>query len=217
MNTKNILVLGAGGHAKVVVDALYCANPELEHLFITDDNTSLENTEFMGLRLITPISNSMSLMDLLHGNTSFHIAIGDNNTRLDLFNKYLQSIDQSNLLSIVHPNSIISKFATIKPGSFIAANAIVAPYASVGFNTIINHGAIIDHDVSVGDFSHIAPNATLGGKVRIGNNCLVGASATILPGRIIGNNTIIGAGAVVTKDVMDFSVVKGVPARLEVV
>jgi sugar O-acyltransferase (sialic acid O-acetyltransferase NeuD family) len=220
-NTRNtkitmpILIIGAGGHAKVVVDAIHNSKLKTNEIYIADDNPKLEHVDFMGVHIITPVKQAIEQISQ-SAKIKFHIAIGDNQTRLDIYSKFIASDIRFDLLTIAHFNSTISVYSDIAAGCLVAAQAIVGPYAIIGINTIVNHGAIIDHDVTIGNFCHIAPNATIGGNVKIGNNCLVGSSATILPNIIIGDNVIIGSGAVVTKNIQANCLVKGIPARAEV-
>lgn len=202
MHTDPLIIIGAGGHSKVVVDAIECAQLNYT-LQLCDDSPALLGTEIMGLSIQKiPIS--------LEASTDFtHIAIGNNRVR-KLFG---EKLSPALFMTIIHPTAVISRHAHMSNGIFIAAQATLAPYCHIGKGCIINHGAIIDHDVSIGAYSHIAPNATLGGQVSIGEGVLIGANATILPGIQIGNGAIVGAGSVVTKHVADNTTVKGVPAR----
>jgi sugar O-acyltransferase (sialic acid O-acetyltransferase NeuD family) len=203
MGIKTLLLIGAGGHAWVVLDSIRKCNPDLQ-LEIRDDNISLEGQEIAGIPIKTPVGEISS--DFL-----VHVAIGNNTARQRLCNNLL--LRGISLYTIIHPDAMISPFAQIAHGCFIAARSVVAPQAHLGIGVIINHGSIIDHHCDIKKFSHIAPNVTLGGSVQVGQNCLVGASATVLPKLIIGDNATIGAGAVVTKNVSQGQLVLGVPAR----
>lgn len=201
MHTK-LKIIGCGGHAKVVIDALSLNSHSLK-VSLCDSNKNLLGQELCGILID-------STMDSLANYVGYaHVSIGNNQVR--------QSVTEllnceSNLFTIIHPAAIIAKTARIGVGSFVAAQAILGPDSEVGEGCIINHGAVVDHEVTVGYCSHIAPNSTLGGGVKIGKLVLVGAGAVVLPGVTIGDGAIIGAGSVVVKDIKENTIVKGVPA-----
>ncbi|MHA7971270.1 acetyltransferase [Rhizobium sp. CAU 1783] len=183
------ILIGAGGHAKVVFEALIFAGSDPTQVTVRADHEG----EFMGRLVQAP----ECLADM-RGMKS-HVAIGNNAVRIRLLDRARAS--GSELLSVVHPDASLSPSATIGQGTFVACRAIVSSQARVGHGVIINHGAIVDHDCVIGDGTHIAPASTLGGAVLIGKNVLVGSNATILPGIEIGNDVVIGAGSVVTKSI----------------
>lgn len=201
MSTKQLIILGSGGHSKVVLDALeYCTNDY--SIMLCDDNPHRVGDSVLGYTInVTP-------HPLANITDKVHVAIGSNTVR----EKIYHSLSKDVLLTIIHPSAVIAKTAEIAGGVFIAANAILGPESNIGEGSIINHGAIVDHDVKIGPYCHIAPHSTLGGNVLVGTGVLIGAGATILPGIKIGNGATVGAGAVVTRNVAENSVVKGVPA-----
>lgn len=196
-----IHLIGAGGHAKVVLDALLEGGTNQSSVTARADTAA---ADLLGLDVETP-SVAPSLAEL-----SFHVAIGAAGVREQLFGEALAA--GGTPLTVIHPAAVVSRFATIADGAFIAATAIVGPKAVVGRGVIINHGAAVDHDCAVGDFSHIAPNASLGGGVTVGARCLIGAGAVVLPGVAIGDDVTIGAGAVVTRNVASNQTWTGMPA-----
>lgn len=207
MHTEvKIILYGAGGHGKVVLDALTLGEINSKSLIIVDDNTNLSGHKLFNY-LINPIS---SIKDL--ASFRFHISIGNNSDRSSIFKSIYKKNNE--MLTIIHPKASISKYANIGIGSFFAANSVIAPNVSIGVGVIVNHGAIVDHDCFIGDFSHIGPTACLGGGVEVGSEVLIGSGSVILPGTIIGDGAIIGAGSVVTSNVPPFSVALGVPARI---
>ena len=204
MTIETIWVVGASGHGRVVIDALFQCGVPPEHIIVSDDSTALRDTECLGLKVVVPAIQKVVF------SSRFHIAVGNGIAREKLFEE-LQNAG-CKPMTILHPKATISKFSSICDGAFVAAQGVVAPGAKVGRGAIINHAAIIDHDCVVGDFSHIAPNATLGGGARIGDFAFIGAGATILPQITVGDNAVIGAGAVVLRDVAPGVVCAGVPA-----
>jgi sugar O-acyltransferase (sialic acid O-acetyltransferase NeuD family) len=191
-------IYGAGGHGKVIWDAMQKSNLKCEG-FIDDQVLN----QWMGLSVFA----SSSLNDMK--DFEIHIAIGNCKTREAIAEKF-QSL---NFFSIYHPDAIISSRAKIEAGTFLAAGSIIGPDAKVGKHSIINHHAVIDHDCSVEDFCHIAPNASLGGGVKVGQGVLIGAGAIVLPGITIADYVTVGAGSIVTNDIAFGITVMGNPAR----
>ena len=146
-------LIGAGGHGKVVYEALILSHPQAS-VCVWDDDPEIADCTFLDVRICVPVNWSK-----LTG--VGHVAIGNSSLRKSLFYKLVSHGKQ--IVTVIHPNAIISKWASIEEGSFIAAKAIVGPDTSLGAGIIINHGAVVDHDCKIGAFSHIAPNATLGG------------------------------------------------------
>ena len=191
-------IYGAGGHGKVVLDAMQLAGIVCNG-FVDDGGIA----KWMGLDVLT-----LSSLDL-NEQTHLHFAIGNGKVREAIVNK----LAAVSFFSVLHPAASVAKTAEIGLGTLIAAQAVVAPDAQVGNHCIINHSAVVDHDCVVGDYSHIAPQSSLGGASKIGMGVLIGAGAVILPGIEIGDYAVIGAGAVVTKNVSAGMVVVGNPAK----
>lgn len=204
---KRVAIIGAGGQAKVIADSLLSVDANVDILVFDELADSSITTCCDRYPLIT---DKEAFKEAL-SSSSVIVAIGDNQTRLDLF-KWCQEHD-AQFETVIHHSAVVSESVTIGLGSCIFALAAVNPYSQVGSNCIINTGAIVEHDCIVGDHSHIAPNVTLCGGVSIGEGCLLGASSTVLPGVKIGRNVTIGAGAVVAEDIADNARVAGVPAR----
>ena len=205
MPTEHWIVVGAGGHARVVMDALQSEKGESISCAFADDDVSLHE------RFVLDVPVLGAASEVVSPGTRFHVAIGANRTREKLYKQMLGI--GAVPFAVVHPSAIVSKYAHLGIASFVAARAVVAPAAKIGVGAIINHGAVIDHDCLVGDFSHIAPGATLAGGVSVGCGVLIGAGANVLPGVVIGDGAVIGAGAVVVADVLSGTQVVGVPAR----
>jgi len=201
MPTDSILILGAGGHAKVVLDALLRQGLRRAGVEVADDGVALQGREFLG----APVR---ALADCQA--RRFHVAIGAAAARERAFGRLRGQGRVA--LSVLHTAASISPLAVLGEGVFVAAQAVVGPAAQLGEGVIVNHGAVVDHDCVVGAFSHIAPNATLGGGVTIGRRVLVGAGATLLPGVRVGDDTIIGAGALVARSIDAGGTWVGVPA-----
>lgn len=199
------IIYGAGGHAKVVLDALLASTSNPTDILLVDDCIELVGSMICG-HTVMPSTICATMPS-----TTFHVAIGSGLARQILYDRMttLGHFPQS----IIHPKSVISPLAQIGAGVFVAAQSVVAPHVTIGNGAIVNHGAIVDHDCQVGQFSHIAPNAILSGGVKVGNGVLVGAGSVILPGCAIANDVLIGAGAVVTSSILNKSVVVGIPAR----
>jgi sugar O-acyltransferase (sialic acid O-acetyltransferase NeuD family) len=199
MPTDVVVLLGAGGHAKVVYDAIVAAKLA-GRIEVRDDNRSLEGKPFLDTIVRTPIDTAAAMV---------HIAIGDNRAR----SKVMNTQRGRELLTVIHPGALVSPQSRIAHGAFVAAGAVVAAGARIGECAIINHRAVVDHDCIVGACAHVAPATTLGGAVEIGEGALIGSGAVVLPGIRIGKWAVVGAGAVVNRPVADGETVYGVPAR----
>ncbi len=201
-----ILLFGAGGHAKVVFDALQASVGEQAGLAVVDDNPALVGQDFFGIQV--QCGDACEQMVRFR----FHVAIGRNAVRQAVFARLRGRGGVP--LTVVHPRAQVSPHARVGEGSFIAAGCIMAPASAIGEGVIVNHAAVVDHDCQVGAYSHIAPHVTLGGNVCIGEGVLVGAAAVVLPGVTVGHGCTIGAGAVVVTDVPPATTVIGVPGRV---
>ena len=197
--------MGAGGHARVVMDAFLLTSPERARAAFADDDSLLWGTEILGCPVLGAVDA------LVRPGWRFHVAVGDNGTRRRL----MQRLRVAGCLpfEVIHPAAQVSRFATVGSGSFVAAGAVLAPLATIGDGVVVNHGAVVDHDCSVGNFAHIAPNATLAGGSRVGHHVLIGAGARVMVGVTVGDDAVVGAGAVVLRDVPAGAVVAGIPAQ----
>lgn len=204
MSIDFIYVIGAGGHAKVVVDALLAAGVARERLRVSDNNPALAGASLCAIAVEVP-----AVRPEMRGGL-FHIALGSAQARQQL-HAQLAALG-ARPWSVIHPRAVVSPSSSLGAAVFIAANAVIGPGARLADGVIINHGAVVDHDCCVGAFSHVASNATLGGAVRVGAQVLVGAGANVLPQRKLGDNAVVGAGAVVINNVPAAQTHVGVPA-----
>lgn len=188
-----VILVGTGGHAKVVFEALVGCGVNAADIFPRANEVANGNIEFMGNSIETP-----EFPNQLNGQ-KFHIAIGDNLIRARL---YKQACDFGGVgETIIHRHADVSPSVLLEAAVFCASGSIVAAQAQIKNGTIINHNAVVDHECVVGAFCHIAPGAVLGGNVLVGDGVLIGSRAVILPGLSIGNGAVIGAGSVVTKPI----------------
>lgn len=176
---KKVVLIGAGGHAKVALEAL-----EGKAYGFIDDNTK----KFYNLKKLADAALTDKYQIL--------IGFGAVNTkglerRQSVFENY--KAQGFRFITACHPSSVVSPDAKIGKGSFIGPRVIVNAGAKIGENAIINSGAIIEHDVEVGDGSHIAPGAILLGNVKVGKTCMVGAGAVMLPSAAIADSFLVKA------------------------
>lgn len=204
-----IIIIGAGGHSKVIADIIIKTNNNL--VGFLDDNiklgTNIINDKNKKYNIIGKISDSIKY---LQGdeNIKFVIAIGDNYTRKEIANKY-----KLPYITLIHPTANISIGTDIGIGTVVMANATINANANIGEHCIINTGAIVEHDNLIKNYVHISPNATLGGTVHLGECTHIGIGATVKNNINITDRCIIGAGTVVVKNIEDTGTYIGIPAK----
>jgi sugar O-acyltransferase (sialic acid O-acetyltransferase NeuD family) len=203
-----VVVLGAGGHGKVVLELLLL-DKTMDVAGLIDANPALRGTTVLGVPVLggdDQIARS--------GATGFVVGIGNVGNpepRRRVFDAALAR--GLSPVRLVHPSATISGFAEVGEGTVVMAGAIVNPGAVLGRNVIVNTGAIVDHDCRIGDHAHVAPGARLSGGVTVGRSALIGVGASVRQGIAIGEEAIVGAGAVVVGDVAARVTVVGTPAR----
>lgn len=204
---RRVVVFGAGGHAKVVIDSIEIMGC-YEIAFLADADIALVGTTLLGYPVRIE-EDGFAVHD--QGVPYAFVAIGHNAMRQRI--AVAAAARGFILASIVHPAATLARSASLGAGTLVMPGSVINADAHIGANVIINTGAIIEHDCSVGDHAHIAPRATLCGGTRIGAGTLVGAGAVILPGIKVGAGATVGAGALVLSDVPDGTRIFGVPAR----
>lgn len=204
---SDILICGAGGHGKVVADAIE-RQAKCRVAGFLDDNPMLWGQEVLGYKVLGGLS--MLVEDGLAA-YPLVIAIGDNQVRQRLATR-LGALG-CNFASAIHPSAQIARDTQIGPGVMIMANVAINPGSRIGAHAIVNTGATVDHDCLIHDFVHISPAAALAGNVVVEEGAHIGMGCSILPGVHIGAHCVIGAGAVVTRNVMAGVTAVGVPAR----
>jgi len=217
---KELVIFGAGGHTKVIIDMLEKINKEANAKVACEKELDLigllvDNLEENFITGYPVIGNTDFAEHLLEKKKDIYFlyGMGNNYTRMKLDARF-RGVAQ--YLTVIHPTAAIATTAIIKEGTVIMANASVNAGSIVKRHCIINTGAVVEHDCILEDFVHISPNATLCGSVTIGKGSHVGAGAVVLPEIRVGEYCIIGAGAVVTKNVSDNSTVMGIPATKKV-
>jgi sugar O-acyltransferase (sialic acid O-acetyltransferase NeuD family) len=204
--------LGAGGHAKVVLETLALVGG-VEVVGLLDPRSELWGTQVGGVEVLGDDDLLASQYDA--GVTHAFIGlggVGDTRPRRRLYT--LAREQGLEIVDAVHPSAAISPSAAIGAGATILACAVVNADAVLGENVIVNSGAVIEHDCRLGDHVHVASGAVLASSVEVGDRVHVGAGATVRQSVTIGPGALVGAGAVVVRDVAPKTVVAGVPARL---
>lgn len=208
---EKIILVGAGGHARVLIDLIRLSGL-YEIAGIID--TQLKAGEMVSG--ITVLGNDDILGELyFHGLKYASIAVGSikNNFKRRVLYERIKEIGFS-VPCLSHPKAVIAGNVQLLEGAQIMAGAIIQVNSSIGENTIINTGAIVEHDCQIGMHVHICPGTTISGGCNIGDSTFIGAGATVIQGVSIGNNSVVAAGAVVISDVPDNTGVMGVPAKI---
>ena len=211
--TLPIIIVGAGGHAIVVADALLAAGARV--LGFTDADPSRHGLTLCGL----PVLGDDRILDG-HTPESVQLANGIGGVGSRRGEPLRRSVQQRltaigwTFVSLRHPSAVVSPFAHVSAGAQLLAACVVQPGAHVGEGCIVNTAAVVEHDVTLGPFVHVAPRALVCGGVCVGTNCHLGAGAVVREGLRLGADTVVGAGAVVIRDFGGGGVLIGVPARL---
>lgn len=206
-----LLILGAGGHAGVVIELVRLASAATI-VGLADADPARRGTLLHGCEII---GGDEVLADARgRGISAAHVAVGSAGpTAARARLAEMARRHGVPLLTLVHPQAWVSPTATLGAGTCVCARAVVQAGARVGSNVIVNTAAVVEHDAVVGDDSHIATAAALLGNVRVGRGVHVGGGAVIRQGLSIGDGAVVGAGAVVTRDVPPGETWVGVPAR----
>lgn len=204
----DLLILGAGGHARVIVSVLRllqvhpagCVAPEApdanwysEIPWLGTDR-ELSKRDPATTRLVSGVGGTRS---------------NERRQRIFEFGKSLGF----RFHTVLHPRAIVAEGAVIEEGAVVMAGAIIQVGCTIGRNAIINTGAIVDHDCVIGAHAHIAPGVRLSGNVSVGRGTHIGTGASVIQGITIGESALLAAGCVAIDDVPDRAAVAGVPAR----
>lgn len=192
---KSVLVLGAGGHATVVVEMLRQLNYKIVGLVAQEQPVA--QPVFDGIPCYLSDDDVLSF----DKNTVLLVnAIGSlpgQNTRFKVYDKFKRL--GYHFATLVSPSAIVSDYVTLSEGVQVMPGAIINANVCIGENSIINSGAIVEHDCVIGRHNHIAPGAVLSGGVIIGEFVHISTGATIIQGIHIGEHAVVGAGATVNK------------------
>lgn len=207
--SNKILVVGASGHAKVIVETV--VREDKYTVVGLLDNIRQVGDDVLGFPVLGSEENLSELIERysIHG---LLIAIGDNFQRFQMYERLSAAHPGLEMVSAIHPQASVSPSAVCGPGTVIMAGAVVNAESRTGNCCIINTRASLDHDCHMSDFSSIAPGVAVGGSCTIGYRSSVGIGAVLKHGVILGDDTVVGAGAVVLKSFGDKKVVFGVPA-----
>lgn len=202
----DVLLLGAGGHARALVAALTMTGVTIRGYLAPERSEGFADLEWLG--------DDGALGDFDPTETEVVNALGSTKT-LALRRRLYDQVTASGftVASVIHPRAFVDPSAILGTGVQVLVGAIVNAGTRVGSNSIVNSGAIVEHDTIVGDHSHIAPGAVLGGSVIVGSECHVGLGSCVIQEVGIGSGSVVGAGAVVLRDVGTHTTVVGVPAH----
>jgi UDP-perosamine 4-acetyltransferase len=201
------LIIGAGGHARVLIEALTKSGTVILGFVAKEAPTRwTPSIPFLGDDEAL-FRHAPSSVLLINGIGS----IARPDLRRDIFLRFKQKGYQFG--TVVHPGAILPMDVVLGEGAQVMAGALLQPGCRIGDNTIVNTGAVVDHDCLIGAHVHIAPGAVLSGDVTVGEGVPVGTGARVIQGIAIGTGAVVGAGAVVIRNVLPSTKVTGVPAR----
>lgn len=206
---KRIVLLGAGGHARVVWDTLSRIRERegLHVVAVLDDNPDLWGKSFMDIEISGPLRRvAQTKAD------AALVAIGNNRAR-----RNAADVCQSAgipLINAIHPTAAIGDSVEFGNGIVAFANVVINIGTHIGDNVILNTACTVDHDCVIGANAHIAPGVHLAGGVTVGEGTLMGIASAAIPGVSIGKWVTVGAGSIVIDNIPDNMTVAGLPARI---
>jgi UDP-perosamine 4-acetyltransferase len=204
---KSIIVIGGGGHARVVIDSLRASGAHVIGFVDRDaSKTAVLGAARMGDEA-SVLSHPEKDVWLANGIGS----VGAPGPRLEWYRWFKER--GFFFTQVIHPSALIADDAILGEGAQVMAGAVIQTGVCVEENSIVNTHASIDHECLIGAHVHVAPGVTLSGLVRVGDRAHLGTGAIVVQGMEIGADSIVGAGSVVVRPVAKGSVVWGVPAR----
>lgn len=210
MNLLPIVIIGAGGHATVVVDIVLKLGKY--HIFGYTAPEQASPAERLKLKYLGDDSILPKMREQGVALAALGVGgVGDNRLRSKLY-EHIRSLGFT-FPPLVHPAATVAGEVLLPEALLVGPGAVVNPGVKIGVNAVINSGAVVEHDCSIGGHVHVAPGAVLCGGVRVGNLVHVGAGAVVIQGVTLGEGAVVGAGAVVLRDVDPWMVVAGNPAK----
>jgi len=209
--SQNIVIIGSAGHAKVCIDVFEkFGKYKIVGLIDSFRNPGETTFDYKILGKETDLSEVIINYEV----EGCFIAIGDNWQRKLMHDKLLRIKPDLQFVSAIHPSAQIGKKVEIGKGVIVMAGTVINSGSFISDFTLINTKASVDHDCIIGEFAGIAPNAVLGGYVNVGDFSVVAIGATVLNKVNIGKHSIVGAGSLLLKDIDDYRVAYGVPAKI---
>lgn len=207
--STSMIIMGTGGHARVLLDALLLLNARV--IGMTDIDPATHGTEIFGVRVIggdevieKHPSQGVILINGIGG-------VGNTGPRKRIYETWKERGYRFG--GVLHPRAVVARGVSLGEGVQVMAGTVIQVESSIGENTIINSSASVDHHCVIGSHCHIAPGVTLSGDVRVGASAHIGVGASVVQGIRLGDGAFVAAGAVVVEDVADGSAVRGVPAK----
>jgi sugar O-acyltransferase (sialic acid O-acetyltransferase NeuD family) len=206
---KRCVIIGCGGHGRVVLDVLVNAS-EVDVVGFLDSDTTMHGRRIDGVLVMGHPDDLEAIRDREEVDCGI-VAIGDNGVRR-AFGDRLE-LAGLGAINAIHPSANVARNVSLGKNIVIAAGALVSAHCQIGDSVILNTGCIVDHESLIGTATHVCPGARLAGRVTVESGAFVGIGATIIQNTRVGYEAIVGAGAVVIRDVAPMTTVVGVPAQ----
>ncbi len=208
---KNIVIIGASGHAKVIIDILK-RRKDYQIVGLIDVEEKI-GQHVLGYNIVGT-EKMLTLLIQQYENLEGIIAIGDNTVRNNVLNKIQNIVPHFAFATVIDHSAIIAGDVRIGKGTVIMPGVVVNSSASIGNFCILNTKSSLDHDSVMEDFSSLAPGVTIGGNVKIGHHSAIGLGANVIQGIDIAEHTVIGSGSTVVRSIPANMVAYGVPAKI---
>lgn len=199
---KRLIIIGAGGHGRVIADIAERLGCYKEISFLDDAHIKKSG----GYEVLGKTQDYVSLLQ----NSEFIVAIGN----ADLRNKIQNELERNNarMATLIHPSAVIGSRTEIGAGTAVMAGVVINCDVKIGKGVIINTSSSVDHDCVIGDFCHVSVGARLAGTVKLGSKCMIGAGAVVINNISVPENTVVAAGGVVVKSIEKSGTYMGIPA-----
>lgn len=210
MKDNRVVVFGASGHAKVIIDII--ESEKIYQIVGLIDNNYPIGTEILGYKII---GDDFSLLDLMniYGFNKGVIGIGDNYIRSKVVHYIKSQCVGFEFINCIHPSANMSKHISMGIGNVVMSGVTINPSSIIGNHSILNTNSSLDHDCIMSDFTSLGPNTAIGGSCLINKYSFIGIGSSVIHNINIGKNCIIGAGSVVNKNTKNNSIYYGVPAK----